>query len=120
VRYQAEIVLLEGSSFYAGPFTTNTVTNLCQFSTTSAHFEREYGATMRLRLAESNGSYQCDFKSTEGAVLRTITGTTSNSFVTIHWDLSDEKGNACTNNEFDTVFRLTLPDSGRSQTIRGP
>ena len=32
----------------------------------------------------------------------------------------DQRGNLCTNQEFDTVVHITLPESGRSQVLKGP
>jgi hypothetical protein len=103
-----------------GPLAAFVVTNLCQFSLSSAHFEREYGVTLHARLPEPNGAYTIELKSVAGETLRTITGTTSNRVIKVHWDLQDNAGNVCTNEAFDTVFHITLPDSGRSQTLRGP
>lgn len=33
--------------------------------------------------------------------------------------LSPDRGRRCTNDAYDSVFRITLPGSGRSQTLRG-
>lgn len=38
----------------------------------------------------------------------------------LRWDLIDEAGQRRTNNEFNTVLHVNLPDSGRSQTSKGP
>lgn len=96
------------------------ITNLCQFSLISVHFDPQYGVNLRVRLAELNGAYTVKLKSTSGQLLKTITGSTTNSDVKVHWNLTDEHGNTCTNEAFDTLFHITLPDSGRSQTLRGP
>lgn len=96
------------------------VTNLCQFSLTSAHFQPEFGATLRARLPESNGTCFLEIKSPAGALLKTISATTSNSVIKVFWDLTDDRGRRCTNDAFDTVLHVTLPDSGREQTLRGP
>jgi hypothetical protein len=40
--------------------------------------------------------------------------------IRVHWDLFDDHGNRCTNEAIDSVFRVTLPGSGRSQTLKGP
>jgi len=53
-------------------------------------------------------------------LVRTLKGTASDGIIDVHWDLIDEHGRTCTNQAFDTVFHITLPDSGRSQTIKGP
>jgi hypothetical protein len=104
----------------SGPLAVCVVTNLCQFSLSSAHFQRDFGATLRVRLPEPNGTYNLQVKSPAGALLKTLTGNTSNSFLNVHWDLTDDHGNLCTNDSYDTIFQITLPLSGRSQTLRGP
>ena len=34
--------------------------------------------------------------------------------------LLPDRGQRCTNDAYDSVFHITLPGSGRSQTLRGP
>jgi hypothetical protein len=103
-----------------GPVTPFVVTNLCQFTPESASFDPELGAKFYVRLPELNGTYLIELKSPTGERLKTITGSTSNSFIKVHWDLTDDHGKACTNESYDSVFYLTLPASGRSQTLKGP
>ena len=103
-----------------GPVAPFVVSNLCQFSTSSAHFNRDTGANLFARLPESNGLYTVELKTPAGAHLKTIRGSTSNGVINVHWDLTDDRGRKCTNDSFDTFFQVTLPDSGRSQTMNGP
>src|ERR1043166_1878145 len=103
-----------------GPAAPFLVTNLCQFSLSSAHFQHEFGVTFRARLPERTGTYAIEIKSPAGDLLKTISGSTSNSFIKEHWDLTDDRGRVCTNDSFGTVLHVTLPSSGRSQTLRGP
>jgi len=109
-----------GEESFVGPPAPFVVSNLCQFSLSSAHFERDLGATLHAKLPEPNGTYAIELKVTGGWLVRTFTGATSNGVIKIHWNLTDERGNKCTNDSFDSVFRITLPDSGRSQTMKGP
>ena len=55
-----------------------------------------------------------------GDRLKTITGSTSNGVIKVHWDLTDDHGLKCTNNAYGTLIHITLPDSGRSQKLKGP
>jgi len=103
-----------------GPLARFTVSNLCQFSLSSATFDPEHGATLHARLPEPNGTYLIEINSPSGERLKTITGTATNGIIKVHWDLTDDHGRLCTNSSFDTVFNITLPDSGRSQTLKGP
>ena len=104
----------------AGPLAPFVVSNLCQFSLSSAYFDPESGATFRAKLPELNGACSVELRSPTGERLKTITATTSNGILKVHWDLRDERGTTCTNASFDSVFRVTLPDSHRAQTLRGP
>ncbi len=105
---------------FLGPPAPFVVSNLCQFSLSSAHFERDLGVTLHAKLPEPDGAYAIELKATGGPLVRTFTGSTSNGVIKVHWDLTDERGIKCTNDSFDSVFRITLPDSGRSQTMKGP
>ena len=106
--------------FIVGPARPFVVSNLCQFSLSSAYFNPEFGATLRAKLPEPNGNYSIEITSPAGDVLKTITGTTSNGVIKVHWDLTDDHGRKCTNNAYGTLIHVTLPDSGRVQTLKGP
>ncbi len=108
------------NEFVDGPIAPFTVANLCQFTLASAIFTPETGVNFCARLPESNGTFRIQIKSPAGEGLKTITGSTSNAILTAHWDLLDDHGRRCTNDSYDSVFWITLPDSGRSQTLRGP
>jgi len=110
----------EGSAPILGPATPFSVTNLCQFSVTSATFDPRFGATLRAKLPESRGTYSLTILSPTGERLNTLSGSTTNGVVKVHWDLKDEQGRRCTNEFFDTILQITLPESGRSQTLKGP
>ena len=76
--------------------------------------------TLHARSPELNGAYTIELRTPTGERLTTITGSTSNGIIKVHWDLKDERGQTCTNQAFDTIFHVTLPESGRSQTLNGP
>ena len=86
----------------------------------SATFDPISGVFLAARFAESNATYVVDFLSTDGERLKSISGTTDDGVMKLRWDLIDEAGRRRTNNEFKTVLHLSLPDSGRSQTVKGP
>ncbi len=105
---------------FGGPMLPFEVTNLCQFSLSSAHFDPQMGATWRARLPEKNGNYIVECNSTNGAHLKTLTGSTANGLIKVHWDLLDDHDRRLTDEFFNSVFHITLPDSGRTQTLNGP
>ena len=94
-------------------------TNLFQLDPFFGHFGRG-GAFLQARLVESKGAYTIELKSPSDELLKTFTGTTSNGVIEVSWDLRDNQGRANTNDSFGMVFRVTLFDSGRSQTLKGP
>jgi hypothetical protein len=109
-----------GEFFLKGPAISVVTSNLCQFNLASAHFDQESGADFQARLPESNGAYIAEMKTTDGILLKTITGGTSNGVLKVHWDLIDEHDVRLTNDFFNSVFHITLPDSGRTQILQGP
>lgn len=102
-----------------GPVFQVTTTNLFRFSHLYDIFGPS-GATLYAKLSESNGNYVITVKSPSGECVKTFSGSTTNGVVKEHWDLIDEKGAHYTNQEFSSVFSIILPDSGRSQTLKGP
>jgi hypothetical protein len=76
--------------------------------------------TLYAKLPESNGVYTIELKAPAGAHIKTFKGTTTNGVIRVHWDLIDDRGNRYTNEAFDSVFQITLPGSGRSQTLKRP
>ena len=104
----------------SGPVLPFVNSNLCQFSLSSANYDEERGAIFHGRLPEMNGTYAIDCTTTNGAHLKTLTGSTSNGVFKAVWDLVDDNGHRLSGETFDSVVHITLPDSGRTQTLRGP
>jgi hypothetical protein len=94
-------------------------TNLCQFDSAYDHFDAG-GVTIYARLVEPRGVYTIELKTPAGEHIKTLQGSTSNGVIRLHWDLIDDMGNRCTNQSIASVFHITLPGSGRSQTLKGP
>jgi len=107
-------------SYLGGPLFLFTNVNLCQFSLSSAHFDPALGSTWRAKLPEANATYVVHLTATNGTPLKTLSGSTSNGQFTVFWDLVDDHGQTFTGSEFNSTFQLRLPDSGRTQTLRGP
>src|SRR5262249_31264974 len=103
-----------------GPYTVLVVSNLCQFSSTSASFDPETGAILHLKLPEPRATYVIDLSTPSGDRLKIFSASTSNAIIKEHWTLLDERGPHFRGNAFDTFSPLTLPPSGRSRAFRGP
>ena len=101
-----------------GPVTPYLSTDLFQFSPIYDSFTSEK-ATLFAKLSELNGEYRIELKSPAGAIIKALTGKTTNGVVKVDWDLTDEQGRRYANDSLDSVFSVTLPDSGRSQTEKG-
>jgi len=109
----------EDSLEVKGPLVPFFSTNVCQFDPFYSEFDSN-GAILYAKLPESNGIYTIELKSPAGELIRSFTGTTSNGVIHVRWDLTDEQGKTYTNDSVNSVFHVTLPDSGRSQTLKGP
>ena len=94
--------------------------NLCQFSLDSATYDIEFGARFHARLPESNGLYSIECLTTNGAHLATLNGSTTNGEFNTVWDLVDDHGHRLNGETFNSIVHITLPDSGRTQTLKGP
>ena len=103
-----------------GPAISIVTTNFCQFSYDSSTYDAELGARFHARLPEANGLYSIECLTTNGAHLATLTGSTSNGEFNVVWNLVDDHGHRLTGETFNSVVHITLPDSGRTQTMKGP
>ena len=104
----------------AGPPLPFVVSNLCQFSIGSAHFDPRLGAPFQLKLPEMNGQFVLKCQTTNGALLKTITGATTNGIVSVRWNLVDDQGRRFGADFFNSAWTITLPDSSRTQNLKGP
>jgi hypothetical protein len=100
-----------------GPVTPYYSSNLVQFFEGTSMFT-DKGATLYAQTAEPHAIYTIEIKAPDGKHLKTFTGTITNGIINVNWDLRDDHGNICTNQTFESVFNVTLPDSGRSQTVQ--
>ncbi len=103
-----------------GPAIAVTTSNLCQFSLDSSTYDVELGATFHARLPEPNGNFSIECITTNGVHLKTLSGSTTNGEFNVLWNLVDDHGHRLNGETFNSIVHLTLPDSGRTQTLRGP
>lgn len=103
-----------------GPAISVVTSNLCQFSLDSSTYDNELGATFHARLPEANGLYTIECVSTNGEHLKTLSGSTTNGEFKTIWNLVDDRGQRLHDEAFNSIVHITLPDSGRTQTLRGP
>lgn len=121
IQVQLTAMTERGGEFCGkGPAILVNTTNLCQFSLDSSTYDVELGATFHARLPEVNCLYKIECLTTNGEHLATLTGSTTNGEFKTVWNLMDEHGHRLNGETFNSVIHLTLPDSGRTQTLRGP
>jgi len=124
-RHAAQVYLVledkrEGRIYMSGPPIAVTTSNLCQFSLDCVNYDVDVGARFHARLPEKNGTFSIDCVTTNSAHLATLTGSTTNGEFNVEWNLVDDRGQRLHGETFNTVVHITLPDSGRSQILRGP
>ena len=103
-----------------GPAIAVTTSNLCQFSYDSSTYDTELGARFHARLLEKSGSFSIECLTTNGAHLTRLNGNTTNGEFNLVWNLVDDHGHRLQGETFNSIVHITLPDSGRTQTLRGP
>ena len=103
-----------------GPVKPFFSSNLCQFIPGSTLWDDTGAYIDACRLAESNAVYSIEIKTKSGAHVKTFNGRATNSIIHVDWDLLDDRGQKYTNHSFVSFFHITLPGSGRSQTLRQP
>ena len=124
-RHAVQVYLIledkrEGTFIIFGPPIAVTTTNLCQFSLDSVNYDVDLGARFHARLPEKNGIYSIECLTTNGAHLATLNGSTSNGEFNVVWNLVDDHGHRLNGETFNSIVHITLPDSGRLQTLKGP
>ena len=97
-----------------------TNSNLCQFSLDCANYDPNVGARFHARLPEKNGKFSIECLTTNGEHLTTLTGSTTNGEFNVIWNLVDDHGHRLNGGTFNSIVHITLPDSGRTQTLKGP
>jgi hypothetical protein len=103
-----------------GPIMPFYSSNVCQFDPFYSEFDST-GAILYAKLAETNANYTIELRAPTGELIKTIAGSTTNGEIKAHWNLTDDRGNAYTNDAVQSIFRVTFPDSrsgSRTQTQR--
>ena len=103
-----------------GPVKPFFSSNLCQFIPASTLWDDTGAYIDACSLAESNAVYSIEVKTKSGVHVKTFSGRTTNGVIHVDWDLLDDRGRKYTNNSFLSYFHITLPGSGRSQTLKQP
>ena len=103
-----------------GPVKPFFSSNLCQFIPASTLWDDTGAYIDACRLVESNAVYSIEITTKSGAHLKTFNGRATNGIIHADWDLLDDHGQKYTNHSFVSFFHITLPGSGRSQTLRQP
>ncbi|HTL57213.1 MAG TPA: hypothetical protein VL361_16135 [Candidatus Limnocylindrales bacterium] len=98
-----------------GPLFSFVSTNLLQFLGLGNVYG-EKGAFFRAKLAKPVGSYSIEITSPSGERIHSITGSTTNGFVKVHWDLICDGGKRYTNESFNSTWNITFPEHPAAST----
>jgi hypothetical protein len=93
-----------------GPIFSYHSTNYLQFDPFYSAFDDAHGAMLYAKVPKTNVLYSIELKTPEGVRIKTISGSTTNGEISERWNLIDEQGNKFTNDSFNAVFSVTLPD----------
>ena len=94
---------------------TNTVQLFLHGDTFTA-----YGAFFRVKLAQRRGSYSLELTTPSGDHIHTITGSTTNGIVEVHWDLLYDGGKRYTGESFNSTWSVTFPDPPKPGSTNSP
>jgi hypothetical protein len=92
-----------------GPLFSFVSTNQIQFFQLGNVYS-EKGAFFHAKLAQPVGVYSLELTDPSGEHLHTITGSTTNGIVEVHWDLIYDGGKRYTNDSFNSAWTVTFPD----------
>jgi len=108
-----------GETTLKGPLFAFVSTNVIQYLPLG-NVLTEKGAFFQIKLAQPVGSYALKLTSASGELIRTITGSTTNGIVEVHWDLIDDKGERYTNESFESTWTVTFPDAPKGAITNSP
>jgi hypothetical protein len=100
-----------------GPVYSYNSTNLLQFDSFYFKYNNAHGAMLYAKVPKVNVNYRIKIQSTNAVHIKTVTGSTASGEISELWDLTDEHGGKITNNMFDAVFTVTLPDGTSSSVL---
>jgi hypothetical protein len=73
-----------------------------------------------VKLAQPVGSYSLKLTTPTGGHIHTITGSTTNGIVEVHWDLIDDDGKRYTNDSLNSAWTVTFPDAPKDASANSP
>jgi hypothetical protein len=98
-----------GETTLKGPLFSFVSTNVIQFFPLGDVYS-DKGAFFRVKLAQPVGSYSLEITAPSGEHIHTITGSTTNGIVEVHWDLIYSGGKRYTNDSFNSSWTVSFPD----------
>jgi|SRR5579884_94176 len=101
---------VEQETSLRGPLFPFLSTNTLQYFL-HADTYTDYGAFFHVKLAQRVGSYSLKLTTLSGGHIHTITGSTTNGIVEVHWDLLDDQGKRYAGQSLNTSWEITFPDT---------
>jgi hypothetical protein len=96
-----------------GPLIAFTSQNALQFDPFYSQYSGSDGAILYATTPTcQDATYTIELQTTNGDHIKTISGTTTTGEISEPWDLTDDNGNAVTNDSLNAIFNVTLLDPG--------
>lgn len=102
-----------------GPPLEFNSTNDLQFFESSSVFISN-SVPLVAKLIEPIANFKIEITTDEGKHLKTITGTTTNGWINLEWNLVEDDGKKFEGNSINTTFEVTYPDKVRSNVSVSP
>jgi hypothetical protein len=93
-----------------GPVLLFNSTNVLQFFESSSMFDSN-GVPLFAKLVQPIATFKIEITTSEGKHLKTITGSTTNGFINVEWNLIGDDGKKFGGDTMNTKFTVTYPDS---------
>lgn len=102
-----------------GKLISTTNPNTVQFNPFYCQYSDSEGALLYATTPTCpNANYSIELQTTNGAHIKTITGSTTNGEISEYWNLTDDGGHTITNDMVKAVFTVTLLDpSTNTETV---
>ena len=104
------ITKMDNPLIATGPVTEFVSSNVCQVNS-HVFLDRNGMVVLWADLSVSNAVYSIELLHTNGNLIKTITGRTTNGTINERWNLTDDAGNIYPLGSFEAVYHVAIPNS---------
>jgi hypothetical protein len=98
-----------------GPILLFNSTNVLQFFESSSAFD-DTGVPLVAKLIEPVASFKIEITASDGKPLKTITGSTTNGWISLEWNLICDNGKKFEGDTINGKFEVTYPDGAHTNS----